>query len=60
MRDSELKKTGISKGDWTSLAKGNGYNLWQVVTKEGAAHEAVTVNLYGEELIVEVDGEKVW
>ena len=60
MRDNELKKMGISKGDWTPLAKANGYNLWQVVTKEGAAHEAVTVNLYGEELIVEVDGEKVW
>ena len=48
----------LSKGDWTPLAKGNDYTLWSVITKEGAAHEAVTFNFYGEDLIVEVDEEK--
>ena len=51
--------TGLCKGDWTPLVKANGYTLWSVITKEGAAHEAVTVDLYGEDIIVEADGEKV-
>lgn len=60
MREFEMKKTGICKGDWTPLKKAEGYTLWDVLTKEGAAHEAVTLSLYGEDIIVEVDGEKVW
>lgn len=51
---------GIYKGDWTPLCKTSGYTLWSVTTKEGAAHEAVTLSLYGEDIIVEVDREKVW
>ena len=50
----------LSKGDWNPLAKAMDYTLWSVITKEGTAHEAVTLNLYGEDLIVEVDEEKVW
>ena len=60
MKDLEIKKTGIFKGDWTPLEKAEGYTLWEALTKEGAAHEVVTIDLYGEDLIVEVDGEKVW
>lgn len=60
MRELEIKKTGICKGDWTPLAKTNGYTLWEVLTKEGASHEAVTFSFYGEDLIVEIDEEKVW
>ena len=60
MRYGEIYKLGLSKGDWTSLAKSDGYHLYQVITKDGATHEVVTVNLYGEDLIVEVDEEKVW
>ena len=61
MKYSEVNKLGLSKGDWTPLAQsGEGYHLWQVVTKEGTAHEVVTLDLYGETLIVEVDEEKVW
>ena len=60
MKELEIKKTGIYKGDWTSLEKAGNTCLWQVVTKEGAAHEVVTLNLYGEDLIIEVDEEKVW
>ena len=52
--------TGLLKGDWTCLSKANGYTLWSVITKEGAAHEAVTFNFYGEDIIVEIDEEKVW
>ena len=54
-----IKNVGINKGDWNPLAKTEGYCLWEVLSKEGASHEVVTVNLYGEDLIVEVDGEKV-
>ena len=50
----------LSKGDWTPLAKAEDYTLWSVITKEGTTHEVVTVDLYGEDLIVEVDEEKVW
>ena len=60
MRESEIKKTGIYKGDWAPFAKTNGYTLWSVTTKEGAAHEAVTFSFYGEDIIVEIDEEKVW
>ena len=60
MKELEIKKTGICKGDWASLAKAGNTRLWQVVTKEGSAHEVVTLNLYGEDLIVEVDEDKVW
>ena len=60
MRELEIKKTGICKGDWTHLEKVEGYTLWEVLTKEGAAHEVVTSNLYGEDIIVEVDEEKIW
>lgn len=60
MKKIEVKKTGICKGDWASLANTGNTCLWQVVTKEGAAHEVVTLNLYGEDLIVEIDEEKVW
>ena len=60
MRNGDIKKLGISKGDWIPLANTNGYNLWEVLSKEGAAHEVVTVSLFGEKIIVEVDGEKVW
>lgn len=60
MKKIEVKKTGICKGDWRVLAKTGVNTLWEVVTKEGAAHEAVTLNLYGEDLIVEIDEEKVW
>lgn len=59
MKESEIKKTGIRKGDWTHLAQAEGYTLWSVITKEGTAHEVVTFSLYGEDLIVEVDEEKV-
>lgn len=60
MREFEIKKTGICKGDWTPLAKAEGYTLWEVLTKEGTAHEVVTLNLYGEDIIEEVDEDKVW
>ena len=60
MKNNEVNKLGISKGDWSPLAKANDYTLWSVVSKEGAAHEAVTLNLYGEDIIVEIDEEKVW
>lgn len=59
MKESEIKKTGIYKGDWTPLAKAEGNTLWEVINKEGTAHEVVTFRLYGEDLIVEVDEEKV-
>ena len=51
---------GIFKGDWTPLSKVNGCTLWTVLSKEGAAHEVVTSRIMGEEIILEVDGEKVW
>ena len=60
MRENEINKKGISKGDWIPLANTNGYNLWEVITKEGTTHEVVTVSLFGEKIIVECDGEKVW
>ena len=60
MRELEIKKTGICKGDWTPLEKVEGYTLWEVLTKEGAAHEVVTIDLYGERIFIEVDGEKIW
>ena len=60
MRYNELKKLSLSKGDWTPLAKTEGYHLWQVVTKEGATHEVVTLDFYDDNIIVEVDEEKVW
>ena len=61
MKNNEINKMGLSKGDWTSLVKsGNGYHLNLVTTKEGTTHEVVTLDLYGESIIVEVDGEKVW
>ena len=60
MRDSEIKKTGIYKGDWNPLAKTEGYTLNLVTTKEGTTYEVVTINLFGESLIIEVNGEKVW
>ena len=50
----------LSKGDWTPLAKAEDYTLWSVITKEGATHEVVTARILGEDLIVEVDEEKVW
>ena len=50
----------LSKGDWTRLSSTNGYTLWSVITKAGTTHEVVTLSLYGEDLIVEVDEEKVW
>lgn len=59
MKYSEIKKIGLSKGDWFHLAKAEGNTLWEVITKGGTAHEVVTLSLYGEDLIVEVDGEKV-
>ena len=52
--------TGLCKGDWAPLAKTNGYTLWSVTTKSGATHDVVTINPYGVDIIVEVDGEKVW
>lgn len=60
MKKSEIKKLGLSKGDWVHLAQAEGNTLWSVITKEGTAHEVVTLSLYGEDLIVEVDEEKVW
>ena len=60
MKELEMKKIGISKGDWTPLDNIEGYTLWEVLSKEGAAHEVVTSNLYGEDIIVEVDEEKIW
>lgn len=60
MKYSEIKKLGLSKGDWVPLAKTEGNTLWEVITKEGTAHEVVTLSLYGEDLIVEVDEDKVW
>ena len=55
-----LGNKGLSKGDWTPLAKTNGYILWEVLTKEGASHAVVTTKLLGKNIILEVDGEKVW
>ena len=60
MKESEIKKTGILKGDWTPLEKVEGYTLWEVLTKEGTAHGVVTNKLLGEEIILEVNEEKVW
>lgn len=60
MKETEIKKKGIRKGDWLLLSKAVDTCLWQVITKEGATHEVVTLNLYGEDIIVEVDEEKVW
>ena len=60
MRYNEINKLGLCKGDWTRLSSVNDYTLWSVITKAGTAHEVVTVDLYGEGIIVEVDGEKVW
>lgn len=60
MREAEIKKTGIFKGDWTPLEKAEGYTLWEVLTKGGATHEVVTIDLYGERIFIEVDGKKVW
>ena len=51
---------GLSKGDWSPLAKSGDYTLWEVLSKEGAAHEVVTCKLLGEDIILEVDEEKVW
>ena len=60
MTTTTTTNKGLSKGDWTPLAKAEGNTLWEVVTKEGATHEAVTLSLLGEEILLEVDGEKVW
>ena len=51
-------KTGVCKGDWRVLAKTGVNTIWEVVTKEGAAHEVVTTNFQGEELILEIDGKR--
>ena len=55
-----LGNLGLNKGDWSPLAKAEGATLWEVISKEGASHEVVTCQLLGEEIILEVDGEKVW
>ena len=56
-RNSKGISKGISKGDWAPLAKAEDYRLWEVLTKEGATHEVVTLDILGEEIILEVDGE---